>query len=171
MPEYFDVVDEEDNVIDRRPGRECVKEGLLHRAIAAFLFDSKGEVYLQRRADSMLWYPGSWTISCTGHVSSGETYTKAARREVKEELGLDCELTSLGKVLSPKWKYRGIVEWEYLCIFESVVSDPITLSDETKEGMFLPFPEFKRRVSEDPFSFTPDTILAFEHYSKAKGTR
>jgi isopentenyl-diphosphate delta-isomerase len=106
MPEYFDVVDENDIVVDRQPGRECVNRGLLHRTILVFLINERREVYLQKRARDVLFYPGYWSASVTGHVSSGETYPEAAKRKVKEELGIDCELRELGKFLTPKWEDR-----------------------------------------------------------------
>ena len=47
MVEFFDVVDENDKVVDRRPGRECLDRGLLHRAVVVFLTNPRGEVYMQ----------------------------------------------------------------------------------------------------------------------------
>ncbi len=167
LPEYFDVVDDNDSVIRKELGLECVNLGLLHRAILVFLLNSKGEVYLQKRAEDALFYPGYWSASCTGHVSSGETYDLAARREVKEELGIDCNLERLGKFKSPRWKIGDKVEWEFITIFETTVSNSrITLSDETQEGKFVPLKEFKRMLVEQPEKLTPDTILAAQQYNR-----
>ena len=167
MTEYFDVVDENDNVVDRKLGIECVNRGLLHRAILVFLLNSRDEVYLQKRAEHILFYPGYWSASCTGHVSSGETYLEAARREMKEELGLDCELDALTKFMSPKWKIGRKIEWEFIAIFETIVKDPqITLSDETQEGKFVSMKEFKKLLAGEPEKFTPDTILAARRYHR-----
>jgi len=169
LAERFDVVDENDRVVDSRPGRECLKEGLLHRAIAVFLFDQDGRVYLQKRAELMAWYPGHWTVSVMGHVSSGETYEEAARREVKEELGLDCDVVRVTKVRTPRWEYAGMIEWEYLAVLEARVSNPrIVLSEETKEGGFVPLQEFIDAARAEPKRFTPDTILALDSYLESK---
>lgn len=163
--EFFDVVDEQDEVIDRRPSSECLELGLLHRAIAIFLFDGRDMVYLQRRAPRMKWYPGHWTVSVTGHVSSGETYEQAARREIREELGLDCELARVTKVKTPVWPYGSDTEREYLAIFKGRASRPkIMLSDESKEGEFVRFDEFVKKTREQPEKFTPDTLLALDSY-------
>jgi isopentenyl-diphosphate delta-isomerase len=166
MPEYFDVVDENDIVVDRQPGRECVNRGLLHRAILVFLINERGEVYLQKRARDVLLYPGYWSASVTGHVSSGETYLEAAKREVKEELGIECELRELGKFLTPKWKIEDMTEWEFITVFEGSQMDTsrmITLSHETEEGRFLSPSDFRKRVLAEPRTFTPDTLLAFKY--------
>jgi isopentenyldiphosphate isomerase len=117
MVEYLDVVDEDDRVVGRRTSRDCLEEGLLHRAVIIFLRDTKGRAYLKKRSSSMSWYPSHWSASCTGHVSSEESYHEGAKRELKEELGLECELVQVGKFLSPKWKYKEIVEWGVAVFF------------------------------------------------------
>lgn len=171
-PEFFDVVDDGDKVIGRRPGSECVRVGLLHRAIAVLLFDERERVYIQRRAAGMTWYPGYWTLSVMGHVSSGETYEQAARREVKEELGLDCELSPVAKVKTPEWHYDGIVEQEYLAIFEGrITNQEIVLSDETEEGRFVSLGEFMQMAKEESPRLTPDTLLALDSYLESRGQR
>jgi isopentenyl-diphosphate Delta-isomerase len=165
MPEYFDVVDENDFVVDRQPGRECFNRGLLHRAILVFLSNDRGEVYLQKRARDVLFYPGCWSASVTGHVSSGETYLEAAKREIKEELGIKCELRELGKFLTPKWKIRDMTEWGFITIFEGSRMDTrkITLSHETDEGRFVSPSDFRNSVLTEPETFTPDTLLASKY--------
>ena len=166
MAEYFDVVDEHDAVIGSCPARECLDKGLLHRALLVFLANPHGEVYLQKRASNLLFYPGHWSASVTGHVSSGETYLQAAKREVREELGIDCELTELGKFMTPKWKVGDKTEWEFITVFQGSSSSEITLSDETEEGKFVSQEEFKQLVESKPEIFTPDTLLAVRYYAR-----
>jgi isopentenyl-diphosphate delta-isomerase len=128
-------------------------------AILVFLINDRGEVYLQKRARDVLFYPGHRSASVTGHVSSEETYLEAAKREVKEELGIDCELRPLGKFLTPKWKIRDMMEWEFITVFEGSAintSSRITLSHETDEGRFLSPNDFRNWVFAEPGKFTPD---------------
>lgn len=163
MPqEFFDVVDDQDKVVGRRPGSECVRQGHLHRAIAVLLFDERGRLYIQRRADWMGWYPGHWTLSVMGHVSSGETYEQAAKREVAEELGIGCRLTSVAKVRTPDWRYNVLVERKYLTVFEGRVTRPkIELSEESQEGRFIGLEEFVEMAKRQPEKFTPILCLPF----------
>ena len=165
MPEYLDVVDENDIVVDRQTRQKCVEHGLLHRAVVVFLKNDLGETYLQKRSSSVMFYPRFWCASATGHVSSGESYLEAARREMREELGIECQLSELGKFTSPKWKMGRLVEWENITVFEGVIDNPmIVLSNETEEGRFLSPSEFKRLVETQPGIFTPDTLLALKYY-------
>jgi isopentenyl-diphosphate Delta-isomerase len=86
--EIFDVVNERDEIIDRQPRAEVHRLKLLHRAVHVLVFNSKGEVFLQRRSLRKDSHPGAWDSSASGHLDSGEGYDACAVREVREEIGL-----------------------------------------------------------------------------------
>ena len=81
-------VDKDDNVIGAGSQQEAYDKGIIHRVVRIFLFNSKGELLLQKRADHMKTNPGMWADSAAGHVDEGETYLAAAQRETEEELGI-----------------------------------------------------------------------------------
>ena len=86
--EIFDVVNERDKVIGQNPRSEVHARGLLHRAVHVLVFNSRGEIFLQKRSMKKDRQPGVWDSSCSGHVDSGENYDETAVRELREELGL-----------------------------------------------------------------------------------
>ncbi|MCS7338324.1 MAG: NUDIX domain-containing protein, partial [Verrucomicrobiae bacterium] len=86
--EFFDVVNAADEVIGRQPRAEVHRLGLLHRAVHVLVFNSRGQVYLQKRAHTKDRQPGLWDSSASGHVDAGEDYDTAALRELREELGI-----------------------------------------------------------------------------------
>jgi isopentenyldiphosphate isomerase len=86
--DIFDVVNDRDEVIDRRPRGEVHRLGLLHRAVHILVFNSRGQVFLQKRSMKKDRQPGLWDSSASGHVDSGEDYDAAAMRELREEIGL-----------------------------------------------------------------------------------
>lgn len=89
MPEdIFDVVNERDEVIDRKPRSVVHRLGLLHRAVHVLVFNSRGEIFLQKRSMKKDRQPGLWDSSASGHVDSGEDYDTTAVREMREEIGL-----------------------------------------------------------------------------------
>ena len=84
MVEYFDVVDENDKPTGKRTTKAKAHEkGILHRLVAVYVFDKQGRLYVQDHKLSRLL-----DHSVGGHVSAGEDYATAAKREAEEELGL-----------------------------------------------------------------------------------
>src|ERR1041384_6019615 len=86
--EWFDVVNERDEVIRRATRREVHATGLWHRAVHVLVFDAEGRVFLQKRSMLKDLSPGLWDSSCSGHLDAGEDYDAAAVRELGEEIGV-----------------------------------------------------------------------------------
>jgi len=87
--EYFDIVDENGEVIGTAPRSECHgNPALVHRAAHVLVFDSEGRLLLQLRSMDKDIQPGKWDTSVGGHLGVGEEYDEAARREMAEELGI-----------------------------------------------------------------------------------
>lgn len=95
--EIFDVVDEEDRVVRQAPRSHVHAQGLLHRAVHVFVFNSAGELLVQMRSAFKDEFPHCWTSSASGHLGAGETYEQAAPRELAEEVGLAGSLEFVGK--------------------------------------------------------------------------
>lgn len=62
---------------------------ILHRVVHVLVFNLKGELLLQKRSMNKDIGPGLWDVSVGGHLVPGETITDAARREMREELGIE----------------------------------------------------------------------------------
>ena len=107
-----------------------------------------------------------------GHVSSGESYLEAARRELREELGLEAELSQVRKFLTPRWKYENEIEWEFDAVLEGKVSANVTMAynAEVADGKWVDFSELLAMV-EKRTNLTPDTILGFEEYYESADRR
>jgi isopentenyl-diphosphate delta-isomerase len=87
------LVDADDRVIGTMSKLRAHQEGHLHRAVSVLVRDSAGALLLQRRAAEKYHSPGLWSNSCCGHPRPGESPHAAASRRLREELGLDCQLT------------------------------------------------------------------------------
>lgn len=98
----LDIVNEKDEVIGQDTRENIHKNGLLHREVSAWVFNSRGKVILQKRSMNKKSHPGLWSLSVSGHVESGDSYIISVIRELKEELGLEVkenELIELNKSL------------------------------------------------------------------------
>lgn len=93
--DYVVLTDEQDNELGVMEKLRAHEEGRLHRAVSVFIFNSKDELLLQRRALTKYHSGGLWTNTCCGHPWQGETYQDAAKRRLAEEMGLHCELKYL----------------------------------------------------------------------------
>lgn len=164
--ELVDVVSENDEAVEARTLADCLRIGLLHRSIIAFLRNSKGEIFLQQRSKEDEWLPGYWTASCTGHVRSTENSTDAARRELNEELGVSCMPAYLFKFTVPRIEFRGRVEHEIANVFEATSDEPIHFdSREVQQVISLSLPECKTFFRMNKREITLDAHLAFQKYS------
>ena len=87
------LVDADDREVGTMSKLRAHQEGRLHRAVSVLVRDSTGALLLQRRSAEKYHSPGLWSNSCCGHPRPGESPLAAAARRLREELGLDCELT------------------------------------------------------------------------------
>ncbi|HOX83255.1 MAG TPA: NUDIX domain-containing protein, partial [Chryseolinea sp.] len=69
--EHVILVDEFDNAIGIMEKLEAHQKGILHRAFSVLLFNSKGEILLQKRAIGKYHSGGLWTNTCCSHPLPG----------------------------------------------------------------------------------------------------
>ena len=87
--EIFPIVDEEGTVLGRATRGECHNGSkLLHPVVHLHVFNTQGDVYLQKRPEWKDIQPGKWDTAVGGHIDYGETPEVALSREVREELGI-----------------------------------------------------------------------------------
>ncbi len=89
------------------------REGLLHRAFSIFIFNSHGELLMQRRALCKYHSAGLWSNTCCGHPRPGEQVVAAAERRLKVEMGLGCQLEEFGSFIYRADVGDGLVEHEF----------------------------------------------------------
>ena len=93
------LVDANDREIGRTSRKEAHEKGLLHRIAVIYLVKVQGQILVQQRLDY-----GRFDHSSAGHVDPDESYADAAKRELKEELGVDGILTAIGRGMSDEYK-------------------------------------------------------------------
>jgi isopentenyl-diphosphate Delta-isomerase len=89
MDEIIEIYDEFNNFLKlKKEKSEAHKYGYYHRSVHIWIFNSNGEILLQKRSKDKLIYPGKFDISVAGHVGLGENSYISAIREIKEEINL-----------------------------------------------------------------------------------
>ncbi len=153
--EIFDVVDESDRVIDHASRGEVHARSLRHRATHVFVFNARGEIFLQRRSAWKDQAPGCWGSSAAGHVDRGEEYLAAALRELKEELDLhEVRAGDLHPIATlPPTSGNG---WEFVHLFQMRHEGPFRWpAAEVETGAFFPPDTVDAWMGRRPLDFSP----------------
>ncbi len=89
--EMLDTYTRDGKFLGVKSREECHVDnpGFYHKPAWSWVYNSKGEVLVQKRSMNKKVFPGCWDMSCAGHVDAGERTIDGLIREVKEELGVD----------------------------------------------------------------------------------
>ena len=160
--ELLDTVDEAGRIIGRETRERCHGDpSLIHRSVHVFVFNSDGELYLQKRSMNKDVQPGKWDTSVGGHLDLGEEYDDAAQREMEEELGI----TGIEPQYLYAYLYRNPRESEAIRMYRIVYDDPIVPDpDEISEGRFWSLGEIEGRLGQG--IFTPNFESEIRRYKK-----
>ena len=164
--EFLAVVDEHDQIIDRRPRSEIHALALRHRAVHILVFNSAGQLLLQKRSMKKDLNKGLWDSSAAGHVDDGETYAVCAPRELQEELGVTADLTALFK-LEPSPE----LGMEFIQVYRCQHNGPFQLAaDEIDESRWSDLPDINARVDQDDASLTETFKIIWRRYRALQNT-
>lgn len=150
MDEYIDIVTKEGKPTGKTVLKsEAHKNGWYHNTIHLWLFTNKGEILLQQRSHKKTIHPLLWDVSAAGHIDAGESFTEAALRETREELGLQLEANQLTKVgtFLHETNYGTIQDNEFHQVFIAELKPPLEtltpLEEEVEAIKLVNFKEFE----------------------------
>lgn len=90
--EYWDIYDMNRNKIGGRKairGVDILKKGEYHMVVHGCVFNSKGEMLIQKRQSFKSGWSNMWDVTCGGSAKQNETSRDAMQRELKEEVGIE----------------------------------------------------------------------------------
>ncbi len=130
--DLFFVVDEHDNPLPPLPRKLVHGHGVWHRVSHVWVVNDAGQILCQQRALNKELAPGRWEPFFGGHLDPNESYEHAAKREVKEELGI--ELTELRQIKINKFTHPAGYNNEFQAVFLARwQGDPATLQFQKSE--------------------------------------
>lgn len=164
LTERFPIVDQSDRVLGSASRSEVHGNNLRHRAVHVLIFNGAGEVCLQKRSRHKDRDPLLWDSSAAGHVNAGEEYDEAARRELKEELGIDI---ALGKVLKlPASERTG---QEFIWLYRGQHTGELHFNrSEIEYGDFFPVALVSDWLAARPADFAPAFAKCWKAYCESK---
>lgn len=147
--ELFPVVDAAGRVVGRATRGECHGGSmLLHPVVHLHLFNSRGELYLQKRPAWKDIQPGRWDTAVGGHVDWGEEPLVALRREVREEVGV----TDFEPQHVLTYLFESERERELVYVYKTVYDGPVVPSGELDGGRFWTLREIAEGVGGGIFT-------------------
>ncbi len=153
IEEQVQIVDRQNRITGAAPRSVMRRKALTHRASFILVFNTSGELFLQKRTETKDIYPGYWDVAAGGVVMAGESYEESAERELAEELGIrDVPLIVLFDHYyeDPDNRVWGRV---FYCSHEG----PFILQvEEVAYGRFTPLDEALLLSLSEPF--TPDGV-------------
>lgn len=117
MQELVVLVDAEDHEVGTAEKLAVHRNGRLHRAFSVFLEDAHNRLLLQRRSSGKYHSAGLWSNTCCGHPRPGESTAGAARRRLREEMGVEVDLAPVFTFTYRAELGGGLVEHELDHVF------------------------------------------------------
>ena len=131
--------------------------GRLHRAFSVFIFNSSGQMLLQRRAAAKYHFGGLWTNACCSHPRRGEELLASARARLRQEFGFDVPLEErFGFVYRAEDPASGLTEHEFDHVLVGTFNGtPQPNPDEISEWRWVGPRELMQDMERHPERYTP----------------
>jgi|GEM_PF-37228 len=151
--EIVQIVDEKNRIVGSCSRGVMRSKRHIHRACYLLVFNTTGELFVQKRTITKDVYPGHWDVAAGGVVLAGESYEESAERELFEELGVtDVPLTFLFDFF-----YKDNHNRVWGRIFTCFHDGPFRLqAEEIDHGRFMGIGEALELCKIEPF--TPDGV-------------
>ncbi|MEO5570631.1 MAG: isopentenyl-diphosphate Delta-isomerase [Bacteroidia bacterium] len=163
MEDYLILVDEHDKQYGKLEKQLVHELGLLHRAFSVFIFNTKGELLLQQRADEKYHSAGLWTNTCCSHPRFGEEIKDAVTRRLEEEMGMFSEAEFAFNFIYKANFENGLTEHELDHVFFGTSDElPLPNKSEVKNWKYLPINLIRKDMAENPHQYTVWFKMVFE---------
>ena len=156
MEDHVILVNENDDAIGSAGKMLAHRRGDLHRAVSIFLFDAGGRLLLQKRAAAKYHSAGLWSNTCCSHPRPNEGSAQAARRRLREEMGIDCELEEVFSFVYRASFDNGLIEHEYDHVFfGSYDGYPVLNPGEADDWRWIDMTHLSADVRKRPGAYSP----------------
>jgi isopentenyl-diphosphate delta-isomerase len=155
------LVDAADVQIGTAEKLDAHRRGLKHRAISVLVRNGDGALLLQRRSAGKYHSSGLWANACCSHPLPGENAALAARRRLRQEMGVDCTLEPLFVTHYRAAVSDGLIEDEVVHVFGGTFDGPVNPDPaEASEWKWAALAQLKADVRAQPELYA----VWFRHY-------
>lgn len=158
------LVDIHDEEIGKMEKIEAHRIGALHRAFSVMVYNSRGEVLLQKRAQRKYHSGGLWTNACCSHPAPGEDIDDAISRKLMSEMGLTLTPTYAFKFLYRADVGDGLIEHEYDHVYAGISDQTPTINpQEVEEWKYMTSEALFADVNAFPDAYTSWFRIILSH--------
>lgn len=162
----YDWVNNADRVIGKGSARVVHRRNIYTRSVHILLETPGREILIVKRPAAKKTYPNLYTSSAGGRVEIGETYRAAAKRELKEELGIAAPLTDAGRFDVVNKNERTI---HRLYVGRIQRDQKITFNWESAGHRFIKLPKLWSDINKNPKKYADPFRKAILQYVTWKG--
>lgn len=155
MKNQINLVDENGRRTNTKEKLAVHRDGDLHEAFSIFIFNLKGKMLIQKRAENKYHSGGLWTNACCSHPKHGENLESACRRRLKQEIGLSAKLKEAFTFQYQVKFDNGLTENEFDHVFVGFCDrDPKLNPEEASDFLWISRKELEEWVRRSPEEFT-----------------
>lgn len=155
MSDLLILVDENDNEVGVMDKLTAHQTAALHRAFSVFIFNSKGQLLLQQRADEKYHSAGLWSNTCCSHPIHGEEISETIARRLNEEMGMECKLEFKFSFIYKTELENGLTEHEFDHVYFGMTDDlPHLNPKEVKDCKYLSLEELENDINLNPSNYS-----------------
>ena len=162
------LVDRLDNQLGLMPKMEAHLKGALHRAFSVIIFNSKGEVLLQKRASTKYHTPNLWSNTCCSHQRQDENNIDAGKRRLEEEMGFVTDLHNFDSFIYKVEFSNGLTEHEndhiLLGVYDGI---PNPNPDEVDDWKWIGINNLVTDIKKNPEIYTAWFKIIMDKYSQS----
>jgi isopentenyl-diphosphate delta-isomerase len=148
------LVDKNDKEIGQGEKLRIHREGKLHRAFSIFIFNSKKELLLQKRAKTKYHSPGLWSNTCCSHPRPGKNLLLETKKRLKEEMGIECPLKEIFSFIY-RVNLGEMTEYEFDHIFVGRFNgNPKINKKEAEDWKWVNLLDLKKDIKQNPEKYT-----------------
>jgi isopentenyl-diphosphate Delta-isomerase len=149
------LVDPSDNAIGTMEKMEAHEKGLLHRAFSVLVFNSKGEMLIQKRAKTKYHSGGLWTNACCSHPIPQEKINATVRKRLNHEMGIDLDPEFLYKFTYLTNLDKNLIEHEVDHVFTAVFNGVPSINlEEVEDWRYISLEELHYSINSNPQEYT-----------------
>lgn len=158
----IDAVNDANEPVGLVPRGEVFRLGANFRTVHVLVFNSDGELLLQRLAATRERHPLKWGSSVAGYLHAGEDYHAAAVRRLREELALETALQPIGVSAMADAEVT-----KFIGVFTTVADSPqVNEPDHIADVQFWALDDLDRTMRTSENQFTDSLRHVLSHWRR-----